>query len=312
MKELNIHGKAVAVWILVASIVGIGSLAVAIQNVNDELISLGIVFRPSETNTVNSTDNDESSDSSSEIVPSSQTPINENVQGAPRVTGVADKTIVLKEKQFARFSTTVEGRTPIHFGIKNELQESQVFLIRVQVEPSASVSVRTTSGYGPIYQSSTGNWWFVEVRPSTSGSDFLIEVLNSGQYKITVEIERAFTLNQDIYYTAPTITGVSEQIVIVEKPLARFAVQASGSIHLTWGLDNHSADTQVYLIKLKTSPEMLINLELIGNSSTRIYQRTNEGYFLTVVRPSESGDKFFSAVWGPKSFTIEGEIERLT
>jgi hypothetical protein len=311
MAHFKVFGKTIHVWILLACMVGMGSLVITLHSTNDELINLDPSSTMIETSIPVVDENTDMQNSGVNTTADLPVATQQIASFEPTVvTGVPDVSVTTKEKPVTKFAVDISGRTRVPFGIDNNSEEPVVFLIKAKAMPQTPVNLATVSGSTKIYSSANDGWWFAEVRPSTNGK-FVIDVLGTDTHAIEVEVERAFSIDPADFVKPPVVTDVISVTTTINKAITSFAVGASGRVHFTWGIDNNSAVQQIFLIKLKTTPELLINLELIGHSTTRIYQRTNEGYFLTVVEPSLSGDKFFSAVSGPAFFTIEGEVERI-
>ena len=95
-----------------------------------------------------------------------------------------------------------------------------------------------------------------------------------------------------------------------QQAVTALSVNELSSTHYTWALVNIKDEPTVFLLRLDTTPQLWINLEIIDKSANRVFQYTEEGYFLVEINPYGKG-KFQSAVSG-SSFTIISEITQIT
>jgi hypothetical protein len=240
---------------------------------------------------------------------------------APIVGAIADRTSPstidaiknavpqMRSNYVSKFGLALNPGSESSFGIGNSDLESQIFLVRT-LGPSEDLIIEGRDGAAPIYHITYSNRWLVEVKPGNSGTLHFHSTTNS-QRTVEVEVERVLSLDQSQFSVAPAITGVSQVATEVrQKAVTALSVNELSSTHFTWALVNIKDEPIVYLLRLDTIPELWINLEIIDKSANRVFQYTDEGYFLVEISPYGKG-KFQSAVSG-SSFTIISEVTQIT
>lgn len=209
----------------------------------------------------------------------------------------------------SKFDLSLNASPSPSFGITNNNSESQIFLVRT-LGPSQDLILEGSNGATAIYHVTYSDKWLVEVKPGVTGTVHLYSNTNS-QGTVGIEVERVLSLDQSQFGFAPAITGMA-QVTTEQRQQAVTALSVNelSSTHYTWALVNIKDEPTVFLLRLDTTPQLWINLEIIDKSANRVFQYTEEGYFLVEINPYGKG-KFQSAVSG-SSFTIISEITQIT
>jgi hypothetical protein len=327
-------GKTVPIWILLAIPILAGSLAISIQEV-DYILDIGHsqhLDNAQVTEDISATSIDIECPANVEVC--AQSSGNSYSGNVPHVTSIDDSeasaiaaisnsVVMVDQKPVTRFELTTRlDRDDAWFGIENDSDEPQLFLIKAMVTPDVPFAIKSGTGSNIMYHQLDDDRWLVEVNPG--GGTFIIEKVR-GSFSdntdilplvIQVKVGRELALDQwnrnilsdPVMVFGPTVSTIGT--ASEDRVITSFKVSESGSTHLIWGIANDSQDPGVYLVRLDTTPELWINLEILERSLDRVYQRTDEGYFFVEVEPGDIGMSF-SAVSGPANYSIQVEVTRV-
>jgi hypothetical protein len=178
MNTHNLLGKqAIAVWIAVAAIVSVGSLAIAVQPVSDEKIHLQDVDGKIHTNVPVSASR-----------AFSPLPLTFREDTDVSWGGDAAGSIIMtKQKVVINIVSDTAETDEITFGVQNQSEDAQLFLIKAGAPPNVILDVD-----GSNLRGITGhNEWLFKADASTH-TNFLLEITttDAGMYPIVVELLR--------------------------------------------------------------------------------------------------------------------------
>lgn len=341
--KFRIFGKIIPIWILLAVPIVTGSLAISIQEVDNILINhldnnMGqaalIVSDISSENVISGSSIDIQCPPNAEVCAQSSDPSDNKNYGdassvmsikeseASAIAAIANSVVTVEQKPVTRLELPAGlDRNDAWFGIENDSNHPQLFLIKAEATPDLPFAINSNSrGASIMYHQMGDDRWLVEIKPG--GGTLVIEKPRGSlsdnsdvlPFAIQIEVERELALdqrNRNVLSDPVMVFGPNEvSITSKDRVTTSFEVIESGSTHLIWGIKNNSPDPHVYLVRLDTVPELWINLEILERSIDRVYQRTDEGFFFVQVDPGDIGMSF-SAVSGPENYTIKVEVTEL-
>ena len=188
--SVSVFGKTIPVWILIAGIVGSGSLAIAVQPVSDEKIHIQDTTGRIQTNVPVAAsrafsplpvqwnqDNSIAYDTD-----------NDGSFSAAEQTG---SDIATKQKIVFNFVADAATRHNTLVWFDNLSEDNQIFIIRAGAPPNVAIDIEQFFPSTPVHGLVGHNEWLVTVPP---GPGYAVEVevstTDAGFYPIVLELDR--------------------------------------------------------------------------------------------------------------------------
>jgi hypothetical protein len=180
--KVKMFGKAIPVWVLIAGVVGSGSLAIAVQPVSDEKIHIQDTTGKIQTNVPVA-----ASRAFSPLAVEWSDDVEPIVSDA-----TAGSTIETKQKAVVNMALDVSEDATVTFSVDNNSEDTQIFLIKAGAPAHVLIDMES-GGLGEVtVQGLTGHNEWLATSPSGSDNTFKMEVstTDAGFYPIVVELER--------------------------------------------------------------------------------------------------------------------------
>jgi hypothetical protein len=177
-KNVSVFGKTIPVWVLIAGIVGSGSMAIAVQPVSDEKIHIQDTTGKIQTNVPVA---------ASRAFSPLAIEFAEDTE--PAVAGAtAGSTIVTKQKAVVNMALDVSEDAAVTFTVENNSEDQQIYLIKAGAP--AHVILDMESGSGTVQGLVGHNEWLATAASGTSTFIMEVSTTDAGFYPIVVELER--------------------------------------------------------------------------------------------------------------------------